>query len=403
MTDTAAQSYIARALASAREIANIYPRGSATGGETRAAAYVRQQLGALGIRDIRQDDFQGLRSTWLFLALAFGQALVGHAAVALLRQSLGAAFAVGMSLLFFTISAFLIWRKFTFRPYPLRDSLPHGPSQNVIGIIPSRDEARRRVVLLAHLDAHRAVWLFATDWLTRIYSLIAPLALFGIPFSAVIYLLSALPGMAPLAWAALPFALIHFLGWFTGMTADLGPYSPGANDNASAAGTLLGLAQRLKDQPLAHTEIWLAFTGCEETGCDGLLALLNAHGPELKDALFIDFELVGIGDELVYLRSEGVVRPSRVPPQVEALLARTAQHVPIHPVSAAGVSVFTEANAARERGFEAVCLMTRSSGQPALAEWHRLSDLPEKLSAQALGLAHAFAWELLQQVDAEKD
>jgi Zn-dependent M28 family amino/carboxypeptidase len=94
----------------------------------------------------------------------------------------------------------------------------------------------------------------------------------------------------------------------SGVTADLGRYSPGANDNASAVGTLLALAERLKDQPLQNTALWLAFTGCEESGCDGMKTLIREHGNMLRDAIFIDVEMVGIGDRLSYIAEEGNLR-----------------------------------------------------------------------------------------------
>jgi hypothetical protein len=399
MTDHSAQSYAQRALAFARAVATFYPRGSATSGEARAAAFVQQQLADLGVSGVKQQQFQGLRSIWLFLALAFGQALVGHAAFWLLKSPLGAPFASGAALFFFAFSSYLLWRKFTFRDFPLRSSLPHGPSQNIIAILPPLGPVHHRVILLGHLDAHRAVWLFATDWLTRLYAVLAPLAFWGVPLSALLYGLSQLPGLQVFAWFALPFALFHFIGWFTGMTADLGPYSPGANDNASAVGSLLAFAQRLKAQPLANTEVWLAFTGCEETGCDGFLALLEAHRQELRNALFVDLELVGIGDELAYLRTEGLARPRRIPMQVESLVQAVATRIPIHPLHAVGLGVFTENNAAWEHGFDSVCILACPSNRAQLPLWHRLSDRPERLSAHALELAHTFTWELLQQVD----
>ena len=400
MKEKSAVFYALRALTFARAVTNLYPRGSATGGEARAADFVREQLAGMNFGNVRSQDFQGLRSIWLFLSLAFGQAVVGHAALWLLKRPLGEAPAAAIAAIFFAFSSYLVWRKFTFRSYPLRSSLPHGPSQNVVGVIPPQGKVLQRVVLVGHLDAHRAVWLFATDFLTRLYTVIAPLALFGIPLSGILYLFSMINGLDSLALAALPFAFLHFLGWFTGMTADLGPYSPGANDNASAVGSLLAWGQRLQAQPLANTEVWLAFTGCEETGCDGLLALLEAHGLELRNALFIDLELVGIGDELVYLRSEGLVRPRRIPSDVEKLVQNVGEKFPIQPMDAAGTGVFTESNAAWEHGFRSVCLLVRPAGQAQLVEWHRMSDRPERLSSKSLEVAHSFVWELLQQVDA---
>jgi hypothetical protein len=356
----------------------------------------------MGLKDVRRQAFQGLRSIWLFLALAFGQAMVGHAAFWLLREPLGVPYAAGIAVFFFSFSAYLLWQKFTFRDFPLRSNLPHGPSQNVICVIPPQEVICQRVVLVSHLDAHRAVWVFATDLLTSLFGIIAPLAFLGVPLSAIFLLLSIVPGLESLSWGALPFTLLHFLVWFTGMTADLGPYSPGANDNASAVGSLLALAQRLQEEPLANTEVWLVFTGCEETGCDGVLAFFDQFGKSLKDALFVDLELVGIGDELVYLRSEGMVKSRRIATDVEALVQTVAANFPIQPIDTARMGVFTESNAAWEHGFRSVCLMARPEGKAQFAEWHRLSDRPELLSSRTLGLAHDFTWELLRQVDSVK-
>jgi hypothetical protein len=217
----------------------------------------------------------------------------------------------------------------------------------------------------------------------------------------LLYLLADLTGRAGFAYAALLFAMTHFAAWLTGVTADLGPYSPGANDNASAVGTLLALAERLRAEPLRQTEVWLAFTGCEETGCDGLLKLLEAHGEALKDALWLDFELVGIGERLVYLSSEGVLRKRTIPKEVAARLQIAAAQagIPLQPVNAGWLGVFTESGALWEHGYRAACLVSLRQGMNSLPEWHRLSDTPEKLEAAALERAHAVAWQWLQQND----
>lgn len=47
--------------------------------------------------------------------------------------------------------------------------------------------------------------------------------------------------------------------------------------------------------PLEHTEVWLAFTGAEEVGSVGMHVLLDRCGEQLRDAYFLDFEMVGRG------------------------------------------------------------------------------------------------------------
>jgi Zn-dependent M28 family amino/carboxypeptidase len=202
-----------------------------------------------------------------------------------------------------------------------------------------------------------------------------------------------------LGWVGLAFALLHFVAWFTGMTADTGPFSPGANDNASAVGMALSVAERLSTQPLAHTEVWFAFTGCEETGCDGMLSFLEAYGEQLADALFVDFELVGIGERLVYLQSEGMARKRRIPKELEDLLSRVGAGSGIQPVNAGRFGAFTETGVLWERGFQGVTLLALRQGTPYLPEWHRLSDTADRLQPETLARVHDLAWALLQEVD----
>lgn len=401
MSEAAAPAWGQRALEHAAKITQASPgRGSATQAETQAAEYVQAQLGALGVADVRRQPFQGLRSIWLFLALVFGLALAGHAAFWLLRPALGAWAGWVVSLMAFALGGFILWRKFTFRSYPLRSSLPHGPSQNVLAVLPAAQERRRRVLLVSHLDSHRAVFWFASDFLVRVFALSEPVALFGIFFAPLLYLLAALSGWAPFAWLGAALALFHFIGWFTGITADLGPYSPGANDNAAAAGTLLALAERLQAEPLAHTEVWLAFTGCEETGCDGMLALLAEQRAALQEALILDLELVGIGEQLVYMHDEGVLRRLTIDPQVERLLQEAGQAFDLRPVSTRGTGAFTEAGTAWEHGFrQAACILALRKGSPLMPEWHRLSDVPDRLQVGTLGRVHDLAWEVLRRYD----
>ena len=380
-------------------------RGSATAAETEAARYVQQQLADLGLRDVHLQLFQGLRSIWLFLSLAFGLALVGHAAYWLLRDPFGAPAALTVSLLAFIACAYLLWRKFTFRPYPLSGGLPHGPSQNVIARInpagSSTGSPVADVVLVGHLDSHRAVWWFAHDILVQAYTILTPLTLWGVLLSPILYLLASLTMLRILAWLGLALGILHFSAWFTGITADLGRYSPGANDNASAVGTLLALAERLQLQPLRHTRVWLAFTGCEESGCDGMLQFLHEYGNSLRNALFMDFELVGIGERLVYIQREGLARPRKISPRVEEFLQASGKNYDLRPLNTTLSGAFTEIGTVWEYGFEGVCLMALRRNSKWLPEWHRLTDTAERLQAETFQQVQDLAWDLLQAFDRE--
>jgi len=390
--------YAQRALAHAQLLAKN-PRGSATLAEKQAAEYTLAELKSMGFENVKMESFNGLRSIWLFIALAFGLAVVGHAAFWLLRGSVGDYPALLITLLAFGLSGFLLWRKFTFRNYPLRNNLPHAPSQNVVAVIPPVGEVHRRVVLAGHLDSHRAVFWFANDILLAIFAVSSVVTVYGVYLAMLVYFLAVITHLQFFAWFGLVLALFHFLGWFTGVTADLGRYSPGANDNASSVGTILAVAERLRSQPLQNTEIWLAFTGCEESGCDGMLSLIKEHGNELREALFIDFEMVGIGDSLRYIHEEGNLRRHRIPKEVELLLQEVGEPFGIKPANTPPVGAFSECGTLWENGFKAACISAYYQNSLILPEWHRMTDTPSRLQVEALERVHALAWALLQRLD----
>ncbi|RMF48490.1 MAG: M28 family peptidase [Anaerolineae bacterium] len=381
-----------RALRHARILTESTPgRGSATRLETQAAVYVHTQLREMGY-DVQQQPFIGLRSIWFFLSLVFGLAMLGHLAGAFLASTLGDWPAWGVRALLFGFAFYLMWRKFAFQPVPLRASLPQGSSLNVIAVAPAAQAPRRRVVINAHLDSHRAVIWFASDILVQIYAFCTPLAIYGLLAAPLLYALRLWSGLPVFSWLGSALGVLHFLVWFTGLTADLGAYSPGANDNASSLGVLLTLAERLRHEPLPETEVWLVATGCEETGCDGMVTFLNHHAEALQDAFFIDLEVTGIGDQMAYVAAEGVVQAQRIAPDLAAYL----QSLDVRPLSLAHIGAYTEMGVVWRRGLSGACLMSKPSDTHLIPEWHRLTDTPDKLQPEALQRIHDLVWRILQ-------
>jgi hypothetical protein len=393
-----AQYYAQRALAHARPLART-GRGSTTPAERQAAEYVQSQLHSLGFTDTQLQVFSGERSLWLFVALICGLALVGHAAYWLLRTPTSNLAFILLTELAFGLSAYLVWRRFTWRSYPLQSSLPHAPSQNVITRLPPDAAVQQRLVLLAHLDSHRAVFWFASTLLVRIFMPLSAITLFGIFAAGPLYILAAITDWQIFAWLGLLLAIFHFLGWFTGVTADLGRYSPGANDNAASVGSLLAIAERLANKPLHNTEVWLAFTGCEESDGAGASALIETFGSQLNEAWFIDLEMVGIGDTLGYLRQEGSFSRVTIPHEIEAMLKEVGNPIGLQSLNTPMVGAWTECGLLLSRGYKAACLIAFKVGLPVIPEWHRLTDTSDKLQIASLERVQNFTWELLQRFD----
>ena len=89
-------------------------------------------------------------------------------------------------------------------------------------------------------------------------------ALVGIVVGAVACTLGALLAWQRVHWLGLVAAGIEAFALVMCLHADWTPFLPGAKDNASGAGVILGTAARLAEELMAHIEVALASTGCEE-------------------------------------------------------------------------------------------------------------------------------------------
>ena len=99
------------------------------------------------------------------------------------------------------------------------------------------------------------------------------------------------------------------------LQADFTPFSPGANDNASGVAVTLALAQHLQANPLAHTETYIALTGCEEVGAYGMAAYLEAHARQLgAETVYIILDQIGAG-RIKFLTADGLLLKHKTHPQ----------------------------------------------------------------------------------------
>ncbi len=372
----------------------IGPRGSTTPQEARAAQYAADVLRSLGLEPT-VEPFTSAKSAWypyvLFSALMLlGVALFGIAG------KFGAIAALVLAIL--AIGSVLL--ELAFRPNPFRAVLPKGRSQNVWARIRPTGEVKNRVVLLGHLDTHRTPLVFSTDAWLRLFKALVPL---GLVASVILTILFAIgiASQAP-AWrvASLPLALILLGILALTIQADLTPFTAGANDNASAVGIVLDSAERLKAQPLAHTEVWAVLSGCEEVGCYGADAFARAHKAELGRAVWIALDGVGSRGRPVYITRETFLLPAPSDPDLVALAGNVAA---AHPELGAEGDTFsgayTEGAIGVLHGFRVLTLTSAPRGW-ILTEWHRPTDTVQNLDADTLARSEAFLWEILRALDA---
>ncbi len=373
----------------------IGPRPTGHPQEEEARRYIRQTLAATGITDIERMPLRAW-DTW-------GYTLTAPAILTLLGNGLNVLGAPGklagaMSAL---IAAWHLHRATAGRKQPLSFLFPRRPTANLIVRLPPRGPVRQRVVLVGHTDTNKHRFTFAPGMkhLLRATTTAAELLL----------LLNGLLQAARAAGAEGPLRSLH-RATVAGTALTLpyllnderGGYIPGAADNASAVACLLGLGAWLHRFPLAQTEVWLLFTAAEEVGCLGMHAFLDRYGAQMRDAWFIDFEMVST-PHIVYVTRHsslsyfGAYRPD---PASLAWAERTARHHPELGVQGRGVVIVEEVGTLRGRGFRGLCLAGVDE-KGWLANWHRLEDDLAHLDPAGTERAARFALAMLKLMDGE--
>lgn len=370
---------------------DIGPRPAGSPREQKAHDYVRRILIETGFAadEIEMLPFRAPDTWGQYLIVPTALALAGNIALSGRRgQLLG-----GLVSLW---AAYSLWLTFRSQRSRIVDALiPTGPSATQIVRVPAKVERRTRLVFIGHVDANRDRLTFSPTN-KRFMREAATAGLVGLIVNGVTQLQRA---FGPRRAAPRPYNL-SVIGLAAGLAAlaadEQGGWIDGANDNATAVACLLGLAAQLKANPLDYVEVWFAFTGAEEVGGLGTHALLDRHGETLRDAYFVDFEMVGAGD-LAYVSDHGVSYATRYAPDpYSAMLAvETARSNPeFVDVTGRPMTIVEEVGALRGRGYRGLCLVGVGA-DGFLVNWHQKSDVsaniePEKVARAArFGLAFA--------------
>jgi hypothetical protein len=372
----------------------IGPRGSTTIKEAEAARYAAQALRQAGLEPITET-FTSARSAWYPYAL-FSCLLVVSEILFWTGGCWGAVVALALALLSF-LSVLL---ELTFHPNPLRWVLPKGKSQNVWVRLPPRNPNQEQVVLLGHLDTHRTPLVFSTDRWVRFFNRLVPLGLFSCIFMIALFAI----GIAGTGWLwrllSLPFALVNLALLLFTIQAGFSPFTAGANDNATGAGIVLSLAERLKKEPLGNTTVWAVLSGCEEVACYGADAFAQAHQCELGHAAWIPLDSVGgVGAGPAYLTRETFLLTTHSDPDLLSLATDIATRRPeLDAYAHSFRGAYTEGVIGRKHGFRVLTLVGhRPDG--VLPEWHRPTDVVDNVDPKTVERTEAFVWTLLKEID----
>ena len=371
---------------------DIGPRGSTTEKEKEASDYCQQVFRDLHLTP-QMETFKSAKSIYHPHLLASTFMLLAFVLYPLYGRT-SAALAALISLVTYASQLF----ELSLRDNIFRRIVPKGDSQNVITVIPPEEEHKQDLVLIGHVDSHRTPVIFSSPaWLKAYQTFTTVAFLLGL-MQISLYIIGSFT-----LWSWIwPVTILSALSAATlaalCIQADRTPFSAGANDNATAAGLLLTLAQHFQDDPLQNTGVWLVCSGCEEVQHYGAIDFFRRHTAELKNPVALVFEMMGCAGPS-WLTKEGIIIPFRSDPTLVQLAEQVAEanpHLGAYPSQINGGN--TEMADALRVGIPAITLdgMSRDGEAPY---WHQVEDTYDKMDPEVMARSYEFTWEYITAID----
>lgn len=303
-----------------------------------------------------------------------------------------------------SVVLFLVWVPFFFCEYwfywrTLDPLFPKKTGLNVIARRKARGEARKRLVLCAHLDAAYEMRFFKymRSWMIGLNMVLADagIVIFGIV--SVLGLFVSLPeGFVKVYYFILIATVLGILN-FTRLL-DFSKIVPGASDNLSGCYVAASVMKYVHENgvELPDTELCVLLTDGEECGLRGAMAYAEHHKDELAapgTAVIAVDTIYNMKDFMVYQR--GINFTQKNSPRVCSLLRKAAADcrldLPDTPFYPGG----TDAEAFSRYGIEAAALCATPHDAPFV--YHTTEDVPEKLDPECIETASAILLSAVQR------
>lgn len=357
------------------------PRPSASAAEARAATFLQDALGRLGLTP-RVESFPSLPTFSLPYGILYALPLLAWG-LARVWAPLGPLLA-SLAAVLFLLEVYGVG--------PLGHALRFWTSRNVWAELLPTAEPRHTVVLTAHMDSTRSALLFHP----RLVKGLRRSFLLGAASFPTAALLLFFPDTR--LYALLPAAVLALSALVLAHREIFMPYVPGANDNASGVAVLLACARSFLEDPLRHTRVMVVFTGSEESGLWGFSAFLSRHGQTLRDAAFVNVDNVGAGT-LRFTEGEGMLLPL----PTDRTLVRLAREVSgRHPALQAKPITYTTMSTdllvGLVKGFRGLSVLA-TDADGLIPNWHWPTDVPSRVEDAALLRAWLFVEGLVRRVD----
>lgn len=174
----------------------------------------------------------------------------------------------------------------------------------------------------------------------------------------------------------------------------------GANDNATALASLIEITKYFSKNQLKNTELWSVFSAAEEVGCLGIHQLLDKYGEELKDALFIVFEMTG-SPHIAYV-TEGsgfsYLSPYKSDEKSLNLAKKVASDNPELKIKEKKIDFGGETATLIGRGYRALCI-TGNEENGWISNWHNYNDTIDNIDINGVKKGAQFAVKIIEYID----
>jgi hypothetical protein len=283
---------------------------------------------------------------------------------------------------------------------------PSARSYNLIGYAPQPKGAEATLILCAHIDSAWASrvgreWVanlrvaLREMWLPSVVALgllaivkIAGDHLAWYPLQQPWWLFDPLVVVYAMTFGTLQLA-ITLLGWSKEV-------SPGAHDNASGVATVLTLAEHFAQQPPQRLALQYVLFTAEEGGLLGSKAFVKQTPLDERDTYVLNFDMVGSGQRLYYVRGADLFPPRFTDKRLNALLKEIVPDIKSRWYWYGGGSDFHSFLA---KGIPATSLQTRGNRR-AGSVYHTTGDTIEVIEPDTLERVVNTAVQVIRRLDA---
>jgi hypothetical protein len=373
----------------------IGPRGSTTPEEKRAATYAEEVYRDLGLTPITEE-FTSAKSAWSPFTLSTFLVLLSE--IIFLYGGL-----VGAAIAFLITGAVIVFLvlELSFRANPLRWILPKAQSQNVSTVIEPASEVKQTIVLVGHLDTHRTPISHRSLRWFSIFNRLTTLTFVSTILMVVLFLIRLFLVFELIVYVTMILSIPVLVLFLMAFTADFTPYTSGANDNASGAAMIMGLAEMATNEPLQNSRVWAVNVGCEEVGAYGSAAWLDSHLDEIGDAIYLNLDNIGgPGAGPCYLTKETLIFQFIYDSELIALADRLAEENPeLKAYSGELKAAYTDGAMGIKAGLSCLTFVGHTP-EGVIPHWHQQSDVFENLDWDVMERTLKFVWLLMQAIDA---